>query len=282
MGVNLYDYGARMYDPALARFTTQDAYAEKYYDFSPYQYAANNPIINIDINGDSITGNTAAVDDLEKQAQNGVASEQKSQARMQAKIDKKTAKGKSTNGIERRMARSEFREGQYQSTVNEIGEMRASNNIYNVNTNYTPGDGDPDGYVEYSSTDANGNHTFNINVSQTYLQNGGLAHEMVHGYQFEAGQIDFQTTGSPGILYDIGDEVAAYTRQLVFTGNSKMYNVNAAFVKAQNASFYSNLPSGPLNINSSWAQISFQRTGTFNLLCNPLYKNVNHGYIYKK
>jgi len=38
----------------LGRFFTQDAYAEKYFDFSPYQYAANNPINFIDVNGDSI------------------------------------------------------------------------------------------------------------------------------------------------------------------------------------------------------------------------------------
>ena len=53
-GLDWYDYGARMYDAALGRFHTQDAYAEKYYDMSPFQYAANNPIANIDINGDSI------------------------------------------------------------------------------------------------------------------------------------------------------------------------------------------------------------------------------------
>ena len=30
-------------------------FSEKYYDLSPYQYGANNPVNNIDINGDSIT-----------------------------------------------------------------------------------------------------------------------------------------------------------------------------------------------------------------------------------
>ena len=53
-GLNWYDYGARHYDAALGRFTTQDRYAEKYSSISLYQYGANNPVRNIDVNGDSI------------------------------------------------------------------------------------------------------------------------------------------------------------------------------------------------------------------------------------
>ena len=53
-GLNWYDYGARHYDAALGRFTTNDRFAEKYYPMSPYQYGANNPVRNIDVNGDSI------------------------------------------------------------------------------------------------------------------------------------------------------------------------------------------------------------------------------------
>lgn len=57
---NWYDYGARFYDPQLGRFNTQDRYAEKYLDFTPYQYGANNPLRYIDVNGDSIAVNYIA------------------------------------------------------------------------------------------------------------------------------------------------------------------------------------------------------------------------------
>lgn len=48
------DYGARMYQPDLGRFLTQDRYSEKYYPINPYQYGANNPLIFIDHKGDSL------------------------------------------------------------------------------------------------------------------------------------------------------------------------------------------------------------------------------------
>ena len=35
-GLNLLDFGARYYDPALCRWTSLDPLSEKYYDVSPY------------------------------------------------------------------------------------------------------------------------------------------------------------------------------------------------------------------------------------------------------
>ena len=52
--IPLLDFGARMYNPTIARWTTPDPLSEKYYGFSPYAYCLGNPIVNIDLQGDSV------------------------------------------------------------------------------------------------------------------------------------------------------------------------------------------------------------------------------------
>ena len=47
-GLNWYDYGARIYDPALGRFTTVDPMAEDYNAISVYAYCLNNPVRYVD------------------------------------------------------------------------------------------------------------------------------------------------------------------------------------------------------------------------------------------
>ena len=50
-GLDLYDFGARLYDPAVGRWTTMDPLCEKYYSVSPYAYCHNNPVNRIDLDG---------------------------------------------------------------------------------------------------------------------------------------------------------------------------------------------------------------------------------------
>ena len=49
--IPLLDFGARMYNPTIARWTTADPLSEKYYGISPYVYCLGNPISIIDPNG---------------------------------------------------------------------------------------------------------------------------------------------------------------------------------------------------------------------------------------
>lgn len=53
-GLGWLDFDHRFYDPLRPTFGTIDRFSEKFPWQSPYCYAGNNPILNIDVNGDSV------------------------------------------------------------------------------------------------------------------------------------------------------------------------------------------------------------------------------------
>lgn len=59
-GLNWYDYGARQYDVAIGRWNAVDPSSEKHYNWSPYSYCKNNPVLRVDVDGkDDYTVNSA-------------------------------------------------------------------------------------------------------------------------------------------------------------------------------------------------------------------------------
>lgn len=51
LNLNVYDYGARNYQPDLGRFFVIDLFSEQYSDRNPYHYVSNNPVNKVDVQG---------------------------------------------------------------------------------------------------------------------------------------------------------------------------------------------------------------------------------------
>jgi len=80
---NEQDYGMRIYDPRLGRFLSVDPIANEYPWYTPYQFAGNNPINFLDVDG------------LEPPTKTAAATPASSKPKVEVKIDEDVLNGRS-------------------------------------------------------------------------------------------------------------------------------------------------------------------------------------------
>ncbi|NLD50242.1 MAG: RHS repeat-associated core domain-containing protein, partial [Clostridiaceae bacterium] len=208
---NMYYYSARYYAPPT--FISRDPMFEKYPSISPYTYCANNPLKFVDPTGmivDPVGDEETALYNEYKQ----ILSDRKDRAqdkvdRIQNRIDQGKYVGK--NALSKAQGQVQL----YQGIENELCEMENSTTIFQIRMGDNRTNNIGNGNTQYDV----GTNIVHLNIGDggifTPIQN--LSHELLHGFQYLMGEIDFDASGKGyGPLGDRHVEKAAYERSNLF------------------------------------------------------------------
>lgn len=214
LGLNVYAYGWRDYDPAIGRWNVVDPLSEKYTTTSPYAFVQNNPMGNREIDGRYFEGR-----------------DEKRAARIERRAEKRADK------LERKAAKIEARGGnsgdlrdrasELRSTAQDVRDMRNDGDTqYKYASASKPG-------TAGSGTNGNGHEVVTMYTERNM---GSQIHETRHGGQHSRGEVNAVTQDN-----SITAEVSAYRAQYSWSGTLNLPTLDSSTIPTNIVDFQTDI-----------------------------------------